>query len=53
VTWNTRPARFTVPSFDAETPLPAVAFVAPFGSVSAGQTFMHALAQAVLLGFNV
>jgi hypothetical protein len=43
----------TEPSFDADTPLPAVAFFAPLGKVTAGQIFRHALVQGVMLGFNV
>jgi len=41
-----------VPSFDSLTPLPAFAFVAPFGNTSSGHIFTQAAVQAVLLGFK-
>jgi hypothetical protein len=53
VTWRAPPARLTVPSFAALTPLPAVAFVTPLGSKTAGQIFKHWAVQAVLLDFKV
>jgi hypothetical protein len=42
-----------VPSFEATTPLPAVALVTPFGNSTSGQVFKHAAAHAVLLGLRV
>jgi hypothetical protein len=53
VTWRAPPGRFSVPSFAALTPAPAVAFFVPFGSKTAGQIFKHWAVQAVLLAFKV
>jgi hypothetical protein len=42
-----------VPSFAAFTPVPARAFVTPFGNKTAGQIFRHWAEQGVLFAFNV
>jgi hypothetical protein len=38
-----------MPSFDASTPVPAIAVVTPPGKRTGGQAFKHVAVQAVLL----
>ena len=42
-----------VPSLEAVTPDPAVAFVTPFGKTSSGQILRQLAAHEVLLAFKV